>query len=260
MARATVSKHNEETGHSEAKQRGKRGRPRGIATQTVYEALREEILTLIARPGQYLDEYQLEERFGVSRTPIREALIRLQSDRLVRFSANRGHFVEVINIDEIPALFEALDLYQAAVLRLAADRYSLENLKGLDDINENYLLAASDGDFRTMTEMNYQFHMLIGKISGNTFLAESYKTILNYSIRLTFLMFEKASRHPNDYENYYTRVYNEHKEMIELIRTGQKDMLEEQSKLHTQLFCSRVISFIQQREGFRTAPQDFFSQ
>lgn len=258
MVRATATKHNETTGLSEIEKRGKRGRPRGIATQTVYETLRDEILTLVAKPGQYLDESQLEKRFGVSRTPIREALIRLQSDRLVRFSANRGHFVEVINIDEVPALFEALDLYQAAVFRLAAGRHSPEALKELAEINEKYLAAASGSDYKTMTEMNHQFHMLIGKISGNTFLAEAYKTLLNYSIRLTYLMFEKASHQPHYYENYYTRVYNEHKEMIELIRTGQKDQLEELSKLHTQLFCDRVVSFIQQREEFRTEPQNFF--
>ncbi|RJE85846.1 GntR family transcriptional regulator [Paracoccus onubensis] len=240
--------------------RGKRGRPRGMATQTVYEALRDEILTLVAKPGQYLDESQLEKRFGVSRTPIREALIRLQSDRLVRFSANRGHFVEVVNIDDVPAIFEAMDLYQAAVFRLTASRHSPELLEELTRINESYYEAASARDHKTMTEMNHQFHMVIGRESGNTFLAEAYETVLNYSIRLTYLMFEKASHEPHHYEEYYTRVYNEHKEMIELIRTAQKDRLEEISKLHTRLFCDRVISFVSSREEFRSEPQNFFGK
>lgn len=258
MAKATTKADSDPINLADIEKRGKRGRPRGMATQTVYDSLRDEILTLALKPGAYLDESMLEKRFGVSRTPIREALIRLQSDRLVRFSANRGHFVEVVNIDEVPRIFEAMDLYQAAVFRLAARRATPEMLEELSEINDKYLEAARTGDHKAMTECNHQFHVTIGRSSGNNFLAEAYETVQNYSLRLTYLMFEKASTQLQDSEEYYSRVYSEHREMIDLIRSGDGDRLEEISQKHIQLFCDRIITFIGTRESFRTEPTDFF--
>lgn len=237
--------------------RGKRGRPRGKATETVYNALREEILTLQMRPGEYLDETQLERRFGVSRTPIREALIRLQADKLVHFSANRGHFVEVVNVDDIPAIFQAMDLYQAAVLRLAAGRPSAELLQDLGALNDRYLAAAKAADQKTMAEANHQFHISIGRACGNHFIAEAYESVMNHSLRLTYLMFDSAKRQPQEYHEYFERIYDEHGQMIALIADGRKDELEEISRTHIQQFCDRVAAFITSREKLRTEPRDF---
>lgn len=238
--------------------RSKRGRPRGKATETVYSALREEILALQIRPGEYLDETQLERRFGVSRTPIREALIRLQADKLVRFSANRGHFVEVVNIDEVPAIFQAMDLYQAAVFRLAAGRATPEVLDTLRGWNEDYLKAAEAEDQKAMAESNHQFHIAIGRACGNPFIAEAYESVMNSSLRLTYLMFDSAKRQPHHYAEYFERIYDEHRQMIALIAEGRKDELEEISQIHTKLFCDRVAAFITSREKLRSKPQEFF--
>lgn len=236
-------------------QRAKRGRPRGKGTQVVYDALREEILTLIAKPGDHLDEAQLEKRFGVSRTPIREALIRLQADRLVRFSANRGHFVEVVNLNDVPRIFEAMDLYQAAVLRLAARRRTEEQLSSLRKINDDYKTAALVGDFKGMTEKNHEFHKQIAKAAGNQFIREGYENVLNFSLRLTYLMFENADRTSQEPDSYYERIFHEHDEMITLLESGDADALDEVSKKHTHLFCSRVSDFMQHRVDLRTEAQ-----
>lgn len=232
--------------------RAKRGRPRGKGTQLVYEALRKEILTLVAKPGDHLDEAMLEKRFGVSRTPIREALIRLQADRLVRFSANRGHFVEVINLNDVPRIFEAMDLFQAAVLRLAAHRRTDAHLAKLREINEAYKQAAQAGDFQRMTEKNHEFHKQIGEAAGNQFIMEAYANILNFSLRLTYLMFENADRTSQEPDSYYERIFREHDEMITLLERGDADALDEVSKKHTRLFCSRVSDFMQHRVSLRS--------
>lgn len=232
--------------------RAKRGRPRGKGTQLVYDALRKEILTLVAKPGDHLDEALLEKRFGVSRTPIREALIRLQADRLVRFSANRGHFVEVINLNDVPRIFEALDLYQSAVLRLAAHRRTEEQLTALRAINEEYKRAALAGDFQGMTEKNHEFHKKIAEAAANQFVKEGYENVLNFSLRLTYLMFENADRTSQEPDSYYERIFHEHDEMITLIERGDADTLDEVSKKHTRLFCSRVSQFMQHRVSLRS--------
>ncbi|WP_313613779.1 GntR family transcriptional regulator [Agrobacterium sp.] len=235
----------------------KRGRPKGQATQLVYNALRGEILTLSLKPGQYLEETVLEKRFDVSRTPIREALIRLQSDRLVKFMPNRGHYVEIVSFDEIPKIFEALDLHQAAVFKLAAIRRTEKQLSELVSINESYRIAGEQNDHKVMAERNHDFHMAVGKAADNPFLSESYETMLNFSIRLSYLMFKSAGRDPEDSKIYYTQIYDEHRGMIEMIRNGEGDLLQEISRKHTKLFLDRVVSFLTQRVELDALVQNF---
>ncbi|CAM3181914.1 DNA-binding transcriptional regulator, GntR family [Paracoccus aminovorans] len=239
--------------------RGKRGRPKGQATQAVYSALRGEILTLTLKPGQYLEEVALEKRFGVSRTPIREALIRLQTDRLVRFSPNRGHYVEPVSFEDVPRIFEALDLQQTGVLQLAASRWEGRHLDELHRINEAYRDAGEANDHKAMAELNHEFHLMTAQAAGNSFLAEFYETMLNFSIRLSYLMFQSASRNREDFEGYYTQVYREHVEMIELIRQGDVRRLQEISQQHIRLFSDRVVSFLIQRTEIDASVQDFRS-
>jgi len=222
----------------------KRGRPKGQATQIIYKALRDEILTLVLKPGQYLEERMLEKRFGVSRTPIREALIRLQENRLVRFSANRGHYVEIISFNDVPKIFEALDLQQAAVLQLAALRHQSHHIEEMRQINNHYRQAAIEKNYKAMAEFNHDFHLVTAAASGNSFLAEFYETMLNFSIRLSYLMFQTASQNAQDFEAYYMRVFNDHNEMIRLIETGEATPLRELSRRHTQLFSDRAIRFL----------------
>lgn len=238
-------------------EKSKRGRPKGQATQAVYSALRGEILTLDLKPGQYLEETQLEKRFGVSRTPIREALIRLQSDRLVKFSPNRGHYVETVSFNDVPRIFEALDLQQAAVLQLAAQRRSAAHLHELTAINEAYREAGERNDHKGMAELNHDFHLVIARAASNSFLSEFYETMLNFSIRLSYLMFQSASRNREDFEGYYTQVYSEHQEMIALINAGEGEKLHELSRQHTRLFSDRTVRFLTQRADLDAFVQNF---
>lgn len=237
--------------------RAKRGRPKGQATQQVYSALRGEILTLTLKPGQYLEELVLEKRFGVSRTPIREALIRLQSDRLVKFAPNRGHYVETVSFDDVPRIFEALDLQQAAVLQLAALRRSERHIQQLRKTNDEYRSAGERNDHKAMAEINHDFHLLIARASDNSFLAEFYETMLNFSIRLSYLMFQTASRNKEDFEAYYMRVFSEHEEMIDLIEKGESSRLHELSRRHVRLFLDRVVQFLTEHAELEAFVENF---
>jgi DNA-binding GntR family transcriptional regulator len=87
-------------------------RVRGSSRKNVYETLRNEILTLALPPGQLLDETTLAERFGMSRSPIREALIRLAGDELVVTLPNRSTIVAPIEVATFPKYVEALDIAQ----------------------------------------------------------------------------------------------------------------------------------------------------
>ena len=94
-------------------------RTRGSGTQSVYKTIRQEILTMALAPGSPLDEVRLSERFGMSRTPVREALLRLAADGLVTTLPNRNTVVSAIDFATLPSYFEALSLMYRATTRAA---------------------------------------------------------------------------------------------------------------------------------------------
>ena len=87
-------------------------RAKGPTWRHVYDTLRTEILALTLAPGQPLDETGLAERFGLSRSPVREALIRLSLEELVVTLPNRSTIVAPIEIATFPAYVDALDIAQ----------------------------------------------------------------------------------------------------------------------------------------------------
>ena len=109
--------------------RGKRGRPRGTGTDTVYQSIRAQILNLTLKPGSDLDENQLVRQFKMSRTPVREALIRLSSEGLIKLMPNIGARVASLTANEVPQLLEALELAQRATTRWAAVRRRPDDLE-----------------------------------------------------------------------------------------------------------------------------------
>src|SRR5690606_14433163 len=96
-------------------------RKRGEGVQFVYRVLRDDILNLALPPGSPIDENQLAERLSMSRTPIREALVRLAGEGLVTTLPNRSTVVSNIDFLDLPSYFDALTLMYRVTTRLAAE-------------------------------------------------------------------------------------------------------------------------------------------
>ena len=88
----------------------------------LYEELRHQIISMKIKPGADLDEKTLVEKFGVSRTPVRESLIRLSAEGLVEIRKNRGATVTALDLQTLQSIFEAGDLIEKAFTRLACLR------------------------------------------------------------------------------------------------------------------------------------------
>src|SRR5215217_912423 len=104
---------------------------RGATTpDRIAETLREEILRGAVAPGQPLRQEELAERFGVSRLPVRDALLRLEAQGLVHVYPNRGAFVISLSVDEVREIYEMRillegDIIERAVPRMTADDWRL---------------------------------------------------------------------------------------------------------------------------------------
>lgn len=137
---------------------------------TIAEELEERIFDGTFPNGCRLDEVRLAENFGVSRTPLREALQRLARSGLVELVPRRGAFVRQPGPVELIEMFEVMAEFEAVCGRLAAKRISDVALAQLRDANDKCQAAVDAQDPDTYYAENERFHKTIYRESGNGFL------------------------------------------------------------------------------------------
>src|SRR5215472_13088025 len=113
-------------------------RTRGTGAVYVYDSLKAQILDLELKPGTLLDETLVSRQFGVSRSPVREALIRLSAEGLVQNFRNRTAIVAQFDIASLPAYFDAMQLLYRLSARLAAQNPNLPRLEQLKRDHEEH--------------------------------------------------------------------------------------------------------------------------
>jgi DNA-binding GntR family transcriptional regulator len=220
-------------------------RAKGTGWKSVYETLRNEILALTLPPGQLLDENTLAERFDMSRSPVREALIRLAGEELVVTLSNRSTIVAPIDIATFPKYVEALDIAQRMNTRLAAALRTDADLKVIAKRQKEFEAAVKAGNHLLMSEANKQFHMAIAHAGKNPYLASFYERLLNQGQRMLHLHFEYLER---THEGYL--LTDEHNLMLEAIRAKNVDLADELAHAHTRQFQQNFIDFM--RENYTT--------
>jgi DNA-binding GntR family transcriptional regulator len=129
-----------------------------------YERIRALILSGDAGPGTRLGQVELAERFGVSRTPVREALRRLVGEGLVEFEDQRGFRVAAVEVDEVVRRLEVRLLLEPGAARLAARRASAEDLALIEAAIEREARARSAV---TAHDASRDFHVLVCAATGN---------------------------------------------------------------------------------------------
>jgi DNA-binding GntR family transcriptional regulator len=141
------------------------------------DEIEEEIVTGILNPGDKLDELSLANRFGVSRTPIREALLKLAAGGLVELRPNRGAIVSAPNLTQLLEMFDVMAELEAMCGRLAARRLLPQDEKRIRAALEACRLSTEAGDPDAYYYENEQFHRAIYAASGNSFLIGQATTL-----------------------------------------------------------------------------------
>ena len=140
-------------------------------TTEVYEQLRRAIVEGAIRPNERLIESDLAQRFKVSRTPIRESMMRLAADGLI-ISARRGWAVREHSPTEIREVYEVRAGLEGFAAGLAAERATDEELKGIQAIHQSYSDSVRDSSRGHMVAHNDEFHEAVLTASHNQLLVE----------------------------------------------------------------------------------------
>lgn len=140
--------------------------------EAAVELLRDRIMDLTLEPGSRIDERVLVERFGLGRTPAREALNRLAAEDFVEIRANRGGaFVAPLGFHEFGELIEAHQFCEAMLgLRLQIDHPGLH--EDLTAIQTRYREAVEARDFLRITQINIDFHMRLHDTMRNSVIRD----------------------------------------------------------------------------------------
>jgi DNA-binding GntR family transcriptional regulator len=155
----------------------KRYRDHYNAAEAVYMTLREAILHGVLPAGQPLGEIQLSAMFGRSRTPIREAILKLESEGLAERSSRRGLVVAQITREEVLEVYTVREMLDGFSARLAAQGILPAELDRLRWLNDSLREAAAAGDAKAMIELNIEFHEAICAASRNSLLHEFVRRI-----------------------------------------------------------------------------------
>jgi DNA-binding GntR family transcriptional regulator len=146
---------------------------RGLVTHSV----RESIMRGDYLPGSPLGEVELAQRFGVSRGPVREALIQLEREYLVRSFPNRGCFVTTLSEQEFDEIVRLRSVLEPIALRHARDRASSKDITAMVRRLRDLERLAAKRDQRAYVGKDYAFHVAIWELSGQPLLTEVLKRI-----------------------------------------------------------------------------------
>jgi DNA-binding GntR family transcriptional regulator len=138
--------------------------------EDVADRLREQIFSKQLPPGSWLDEQNLADQFGISRTPMREAIKVLASEGLITIKMRRGAYVTEVVRRDLEQIFTILSLLEGQAAKEAATKASEAELNLLDHLHHRLETAAADRDIEQFFEINVKFHELIQEIAGNRWM------------------------------------------------------------------------------------------
>jgi len=190
----------------------------------VFSTLRKAILRGELKPGERLMEVQLANKLGVSRTPIREAIRKLELEGLVLVTPRKG--AEVAEITE-KSLRDALevrrDLEKLAV-SLACERITKEDICKLRDALDNFVVSLESNDVTEMAKADESFHNILYNAADNKKLIQILHSLLDqvYRYRVEYLKQKNAP----------TQIIREHEEIVNAVEKGDKERASEVAAIH----------------------------
>jgi DNA-binding GntR family transcriptional regulator len=144
----------------------------GSASRQVYATLRDAIVAAELEPGQRISENELAELLGVSRTPIREALVRLRDERFVQIVPQLGTFVTRISTGAVEDAQFVRESIECAAVRLAAERADGSDVAALGGLLLRQEEVVADADFERFAVLDDEFHAALCELSGRGFAWE----------------------------------------------------------------------------------------
>ncbi|MDQ0217670.1 GntR family transcriptional regulator [Peribacillus cavernae] len=205
--------------------------------EQVYVSIKEAIVKGVLSPNERLREVRLAEMFDTSRTPVREALRKLEKERLVTFEPSIGAKVTELNDETITSIYECRSVLEGLAAKKAALHIRQEDYYQLSEyiiLSRQYFQA---GNIEQVVEKNTLFHETIVKLSRNPALIQMVEHVRTEILRYRIITSSFGFR---------TRGFDEHDAILEAINGQDPDSAEELMKKHIQEDLQNILSGLNQ--------------
>ncbi|WP_461173333.1 GntR family transcriptional regulator [Arthrobacter sp. Z1-9] len=159
-----------------------------MKSNTAYERARRDVITGVIPANEAMDETALGLRYGLGRTPIREALKQLRNDQLIIWPDRRSPYVPEIGVEQVKALYEARSIFETQIAALAAQRATEETDAHLDRLVAEEARLVEQNLAYEAVEVDLLFHQGIAEATGNPFLVDASTRINVSALRIWYKM------------------------------------------------------------------------
>ena len=201
--------------------------------EIVYEELKRQILVGEIAPGTRMREVELAEDMGVSRTPVREAIRKLEKEGLVTIEPRRGAYASDISIKDMVDVLEVRQMLEGMAASMAAQKVTEEEKLDFVEANSAYKNAVKKGNIEEIIRYDELFHQLIVSYSGNKTLNQLLSQVQELALRFRYIYYDDFSR----YENMPV----EHEEIEEAIISGDTQKAKVVAEEHVERLKKFVI-------------------
>jgi len=170
-----------------------KGKGKKSHQEKVYQQLKDRIIFCDLLPGALIVETELCEQFNVSRTPVREALLRLEREGYVVIEQRKSTHVSKISLVEVRETMDLRLYIEPRVLKNLKNPLSREQKALLREMKEVFKKSAKEQesrhDLRSFLQIDYEFHTLLASLSGNSVIARHLDDLFTQSMRYWYFMF-----------------------------------------------------------------------
>lgn len=212
--------------------------PNKIAATSVFDAMNQLLLSGELAPGSIVSEVGLAERFGVSRTPVREAIRQLAQNGLITLRPRQRPVVAMLSLPDALDQFEALAMLEADCCELAARRRTAEALARVEALHEACGRDLAAGSVTAYFETNEEFHRALSEASGNRYLAQRATEMRQ---RLRSLRAPRASE-----ADRMSGSYREHSAIVDAIAARDPEAARAAMHQHVNMVGDRASDLIRE--------------
>ena len=208
--------------------------------EVVFESLREAIIRGMLKPGERIMEVQLAEELGVSRTPVREAIRKLELEGLVVMLPRRGAYVAGISVKDIADVFEVRAALEALAATLAAMRITDDELEELERSLVEIAEVSDSQDIEVVVAKDTRFHDIIYRASRNAWLIQIVSHLQDQVQRFRMATLSRPGRTKEAVE--------EHKKIVEAISERNSELAAQLAREHIENAESSFLNSLKERE------------
>jgi DNA-binding GntR family transcriptional regulator len=218
-----------------SKANGPADRPQSGAslTERAYAEIRHRVMTLAYKPGEFLNESRICAETGLGRTPVHEALHRLQVEGLVQIVPRKGVMIRTDSLNDVIALIETRMVVEPAGFALAAERAQSHHVRALQTLHKQAKQALKDGDRAAYMALDAKFHNEIVRATGNSVLADVMR-----------MLHQRASRiwHLQVWTDADLRLtQTEHEAIFEALKCGDPEAASSAARAHLTSLRRRIM-------------------